>query len=263
MNQEGARALKEALRADRCLLATWVTSSDPMMVEAIAGAGFDACILDAEHGPVTPSSALMTQIIADRCQVPLLVRIPSIEPAIIGAYLDIGASGVIVPRIHSAEEAAEAIRLAHYPPTGTRGFGPRRASSYLRRIDAYLAAARDATIVIVQVETADAVADLDRILGLPDLDGILVGRNDLATELGLSRDPADPQLAAITADILARARAKGVGAGVACGANATAATAARQLGANFVAAGIDVEYLTRAVDAFLQDARASIESSNH
>jgi len=263
MNQEGARALKQALRANKCLLATWVTSSDPMMLEAIAGAGFDACILDAEHGPVTASTSLMTQIISDRCQVPLLVRIPSLELSIIGAFLDNGAAGVIIPRIHTADEAAEAIRFAHYPPTGVRGFGPRRASNYLRRVDAYLAAARDSTIVIVQVETADALANLDRILALPGLDGVLVGRNDLATELGLSRDPADPQLAAITSDILARARARGLGAAVACGASAAAAAAAHQLGANFVAAGIDVEYLARAVDAFLQDARASIESSNH
>lgn len=255
MNQEGAQALKAALRRDQCLLATWLTTSDPMVTEAIALAGFDACILDAEHGPVTAGTALMTQIVADRSQLPLLVRIPAIEPAAIASALDNGAAGIIVPRVTSAEQAAEAIHLAHYPPNGSRGFGPRRASGYLRQVDEYLASAADSTIVVVQIETKGAIDDLDAILALPDLDGILVGRNDLATELRMSRDPADPALAAITRDILTRARAAGRGAGLACAATPAAAVAAASLGANFIAAGIDIEFVVRAVDGFLDHTR--------
>lgn len=228
-----------------------------MMAEAVALAGFDFCILDAEHGAVTATTALATQLAADRAGVPLLVRVPQVDAHPIMAALDTGAAGIIAPRVEDARGAADAIRLAHYPPRGSRGYGPRRASGYLRHVDAYLDQAEESTIVIVQIETRGALDALDEILALPGLDAVLVGRNDLATELGLPRDPANPELAAITADVLSRARAAGIGAGLACGASAPAALAARRLGASFVAAGIDVEFLARAVDGFLHDMRAS------
>jgi len=259
VDQATAKALKLALRDQECLLATWLTRCDPMMVEAIASGGFDTCILDTEHGPITAAGALMTQIIADRCGVPLLVRVPGPEPTAIAAALDNGAAGVVVPRVQSAAQAAEAIAMAHYPPRGSRGFGPRRASGYLRRVDDYLNRAHESTIVIVQVETKGAIDEIDQILALPDLDGILVGRNDLSMELGLPRDPADPRLTQITRDLLGRARAAGLGAGIASAGRVEAALAARDLGANLVAAGIDVEYLATAIDAFVQQARSQID----
>ena len=253
---------KAALRGDTCLLGTWLTTSDPMMTEVIALAGFDFCILDAEHGPVTASTALITQIVADRAGVPLLVRIPAIEPAPVMAALDNGAAGVIVPRVEHPDQAEQAIRLCHYPPIGSRGFGPRRASGYLRDVNGYLDRAQRSTVVIVQVETRGALDHLDQILALPGLDGILVGRNDLANELGLPRDPANPELSAITRDVLRRTRAVGLAAGLACGAAPAAAIAARKLGANLIAAGIDVEFLARAVDAFLHDSRTLLDADD-
>lgn len=88
------------------------------------------------------------------------------------------------------------------------------------------------------------------------MDGILVGRNDLAVELGLPRDPSNPDLVSITTDVLQRARAAGKAAGVASSALPAAARAAREMGASMVAAGIDVEFLARAVDGFVRDIRA-------
>jgi 4-hydroxy-2-oxoheptanedioate aldolase len=109
--------------------------------------------------------------------------------------------------------------------------------------------------VIIQIETKGALDDLDSILRIPHVDGILVGRNDLAMELGLPRDPNNPDLAAITANVLARARAAGKAAGIASSAIPAAARAARDLGATMVAAGIDVEFLARAVDVFVANTR--------
>lgn len=257
MSQAQSADLKTALRGDGCLLGTWLTTSDPMMAEAVALAGFDFCILDAEHGAVTATTALATQMAADRAGVPLIVRVPQVDAHPIMAALDTGAAGIIAPRIDDLRGAEQAIRLAHYPPRGNRGYGPRRASGYLRQVDDYLARAEASTIVIVQIETRGALDALDDIIALPGLDAILVGRNDLAIELGLPRDPAHPELTAITVDVLARARAAGIGAGLACGAAAAAATAAGRLGATFVAAGIDVEFLARAVDGFVHEVRAS------
>ncbi|MBM3670253.1 MAG: 4-hydroxy-2-oxo-heptane-1,7-dioate aldolase [Actinobacteria bacterium] len=248
---------KTAAQRGEFLLGTWLTSSDPMVAEVVASAGFDFAILDGEHGPVTASSALTTQIVADRAGLPLIVRIPSIDPVPIMAALDFGAAGILVPRVTSANDAERAAGLAHYPPSGSRGFGPRRVSNYLRDVDSYVAGAADSTTVIIQIETQGALDDLDAILGLPRVDGILVGRNDLAMELGLPRDPSNPALAALTTDVLVRARKAGKAAGIASSAIPAAARAARDLGATMVAAGIDVEFLARAVDGFITDARST------
>ena len=246
---------KSAVRDGDFLLGTWITSCDPMVTEVVASADFDFLILDAEHGPVTPTSALTTQIVADRTGIPLIVRIPSIEPVPIMAALDYGAAGILVPRVTGVDDASRAMHLAHYPPIGSRGLGPRRVSNYLRDVDAYVEQAADATTVIIQIETRGALDELDAILALPNVDAILVGRNDLAMELGLPRDPKHPELSEITADVLRRARAAGRGAGIASSALSTGALAARGLGATMVAAGIDVEFLARAVDGFVADVR--------
>ena len=247
---------KATLRAGEFLVGTWVTSSDPMMTEVVASAGFDFLILDAEHGPVTPLTALTTQLVADHTQVPMLVRIPTIDPVPIMSALDFGAAGILVPRVTCAADADRAVRLAYYPPIGSRGFGPRRVSNYLRDVDSYVQRAADCTTVIIQVETQGALTELDTILALDHVDGILVGRNDLAVELGLPRDPNNPDLVSITTDVLQRARAAGKAAGLASSALPETARAAREMGASMVAAGIDVEFLARAVDGFVRDIRA-------
>jgi len=255
VNSRTPAEFKDAVRSGEFLLGTWVTTSDPMMTDVVASAAFDFLVLDAEHGPITASTALTTQIVADRSGVPLLVRIPAIEAVPIMSALDLGAAGILVPRVASVADAARAAQLAHYPPTGTRGFGPRRASNYLRDVDGYLKRAAGETTVIIQIETQGALTDLDAILSLASVDGVLVGRNDLAVELGLPRDPSNPELAAITTSILERARAAGKAAGLASSALPSAAIAARELGATLVAAGIDIEFLARAVDGFISATR--------
>jgi len=257
VNRRSAAEFKSAVRRAEFLLGTWVTSTDPIITEAVASADFDFLILDAEHGPVTASSAVTTQIVADRIGVPLLVRVPSIDPVPVMSALDIGAAGVLVPRVTGVADASRAVSLSHYPPIGSRGFGPRRVSNYLRDVDGYLERASDSTTVIIQIETQGALTELDAILALDHVDGVLVGRNDLALELGLPRDPTNDELNAITTDILQRARAAGRGAGIASSALPSSARAARDLGANLVAAGIDVEFLTRAVDGFVAEVRSN------
>jgi 4-hydroxy-2-oxoheptanedioate aldolase len=261
MKGRSAVEFKTAMQRGEVLFGTWLTSSDPMVTEVIASAGFDFCILDAEHGPVTASSALMTQIVADRVSVPLLVRVPAADPVHIMSALDLGATGIVVPRVASADEAAHAVRLAHYPPNGCRGYGPRRASNYLRNVDAYLDEAAEATTVIIQIENQGALSDLDGILALPHVDGILIGRNDLAVELGISRDPADSELQSITTGIIERAHSAGKAVGLACSALPASVQAARDLGATFVAAGIDLEFLARSVDSFISNVQSQNPSA--
>ncbi len=249
---------KVRVKGDDLLLGIWVSTCDPMMAEAVALADVDFLILDTEHAPLTASDVLMHQIVADSARCPLLVRIGADEPVGYMLALDGGATGVVVPRVKTAEDVQRAIDYSYYPPMGSRGFGPRRVSAYFRDVDAYVETANEFTTVIVQIETREAVDNLDAILAIPGLDGILVGRNDLAGSLGLSRDPNDGALAEVSRQILTAARQAGLGRGIACSAHAAAIPPLRDLGATMIAAGIDVEYLARAVDSFLLEARPTI-----
>ena len=110
-----------------------------------------------------------------------LVRVAWNDPVLIKPVLDLGAAGVIVPFIRTAEDTRRAVAACRYPPDGIRGYGPRRPSNYARLGGPeFCAAANDAILVHVQVEHVDAVRNIDEIVAVPGLFGIVLGPNDLA-----------------------------------------------------------------------------------
>jgi 4-hydroxy-2-oxoheptanedioate aldolase len=232
---------------------TWVSIADAAVAEIVAGSGADFVLIDGEHGPVDVT--LLGPILAAIRPhgVPTLFRVAENEQARIQHALDAGASGVIVPRIRSAADAARAIAATRYPPAGTRGIAPRRAADY-GRDTGYLGRANDVVACVIQVETAEALAELDAILALPRLDAILVGPSDLAGSLGHPGDNGHADVQAAIADVLARARAAGVPAGI----HVPNAAEARQRiaeGFGWVSAATDTGLLSTAVDTLIREMR--------
>jgi len=130
--------------------------------------------------------------------------------------LDIGAPGVIVPLIRTAEDARNAVAACRYPPQGVRGFGPRRASRYGRESGPEYCRNADASIMVnVQIEHAEAVKNVDAILATEGLSGIVIGPNDLAGSMGHTGRPAHPEVSKTIDAVIAKARAakKFVGVG--------------------------------------------------
>ena len=219
----------------------FVQTPHPVAVEVLAGLGPDFVCLDQEHAPLGRESVHALLGAAALAGVPALVRVPGPLPHRIGAALDSGAAGVLVPRIESAASAADVVRWARYPPAGERGFGPGRANGYGR------AGVQDAEapVVAVQVETQAGLDALDAILAVDGLDLVFVGPGDLSVSLGLD-GIRDPRLQPVVADVLARVAAAGRWAGV-FALDAAAASAWLEGGARLVVVGSDLLFLATGV----------------
>jgi 2-keto-3-deoxy-L-rhamnonate aldolase RhmA len=175
--------LKTRLARGEVLLGTLLTLRSTEVAELLATTGFDWIFLDAEHGALESRAVLeLLQAIAGR--TPTLVRIPALEESWVKRVLDAGADGIIVPQVGSAMEADRAVRFAHFPPRGRRGLGTGRANRYGLAVEEFLADVAGRTIVVVQAETAEAVANIDAIVGVAGLDAVFVGPYDLSSSLG-------------------------------------------------------------------------------
>lgn len=243
---------RHRLRTAEMVLGTWTGTSDPMIVEAMASSTAEFLVIDGEHGALGRRGILTSLIAARAGGARTLVRLGGDDPVHMMAALDSGADGIIVPRVRSAAEVVRAVDQCRYPPQGSRGFGPRHAGGYHRHEDRYLEEANRSVTLLVQIETAEAYADLDKILDVEGLDGVLVGRNDLALSMGLSRDHEDPQLLEVVEDVLSRARDRQMVRAIAAGIDPSAPATLRELGANVVAGGADLEFIVHGLDRYLE-----------
>ncbi|HVC20356.1 MAG TPA: aldolase/citrate lyase family protein [Vicinamibacterales bacterium] len=206
--------LPERLRTGSPLVTTFSMIASPMIVELLARAGFDAVVLDAEHGPLGPESLNVLIPAARAANLPPIVRVRANEPSLIGAALDVGAAGVIVPQIESAAAAAAAVSAARFAPDGRRGVNPYvRAAGYAAGVEWYPQANRE-TAVLVMVEGAAGIAALPEILAVPGLDGIFIGPFDLSQALGRPGDVEHPEVVARVTAIVAAAQARHVATGI-------------------------------------------------
>jgi 2-dehydro-3-deoxyglucarate aldolase/4-hydroxy-2-oxoheptanedioate aldolase len=200
----------EALRAGKKLSASWLQSGSPIITEVIAEAGLDVILIDMEHGP-GDILTLVSQIQAMKGEpaVPF-VRSPWNDFVIIKRILDAGAYGLVVPYVNTKAEAEAAVKAAKYPPEGIRGIaGSTRAAHYGNKSPEYFETANRDIFVFVQIETPEAVKNLDDILSVPGVDGIFIGPMDLATTHGYRGKPAQPEMQEIIKGIEAKAKAKG------------------------------------------------------
>ena len=230
-----ARFRSRLLRGER-LYGTLLSLPSPDVAEVLAGAGFDWLFVDGEHGALGPRDVL--GILRAAPAVPCLVRTPPGLDAAVAHALDAGAAGIIVPQVHSAEQAARAAALARYPSAGTRGVGGGRAAGYGRDGAAYLAGANDAITVVVQAESAAAVENIAAIARTPGVDAVLVGPHDLAASLGHLGQPGHDAVQQAIGRIVDACRAAGRVVGL-FGASAEAVRPWLERGVSLVVAGVD------------------------
>lgn len=165
------------------LVSTLISLPSPEIVELLSKANFDWLFIDGEHGPFTTlQMQRMLQSASNSC--PCMIRVPSYDIVPIKQALDIGATGIIVPQIKTAEQARAAVQAAKYPPDGIRGIGLARAHEYGRSFTDYLASANEDTCVVIQAETSEAVDNIEEIVAVSGVDAILIGPYDLSANLG-------------------------------------------------------------------------------
>lgn len=184
---------RERLQKGELLIGTMVTLGYPEVGEIMAGAGFDWLFLDGEHSPMTPAAMQGVMQGAGK-EMPCLVRLAAGDEVSIKKGLDIGAAGVIVPMVNTAEQAAQVVRWAKYAPQGTRGVGLGRATGYGQTFQAYLDHANQETAVVVQAEHIEAVENIADIIQVPGVDAVLIGPYDLSASMGLIGQVTHPDV---------------------------------------------------------------------
>jgi len=250
MRNEG-QSLPAGLR-EGVVLATFMLVPRIEVAEMLALAGFDAAIVDLEHGPIT--RAVLPELAAALQGAGLyaIARTADDDPAEIAAVLDAGVDGVIVPHVSSAVEAEAVSQAAKYPPDGVRSLNPYvRGTRY--GADGDLQAVNRRTAIFVMLESSHGLRQLDEISAVPGVDAIFIGPVDLSASLGFPGQPEHPVVISAVREIFDRLSAAGV-----CGAiySPTPEAAARWVscGASLVALSADsrllLDGLQAAVDAF-------------
>jgi 2-keto-3-deoxy-L-rhamnonate aldolase RhmA len=239
-------SLRDALGTDGGLVATFLLIPRVEVVEMVGRAGFDAVVLDLEHGPLVAGDLPELAAAACAADVYSIARVAERSPSAIAAALDAGVDGVLVPHVTSVEDARAVVAAGRFPPIGERSLNPYvRGLGYGQDLDDGLAAVDDRIAVLVMLEGVDAVEELESICTVPELDGVFVGPVDLSASLGHPGEPEHPAVVDTVREAFRRARAVGAHAGVYA---PTAAAAARWLdaGASLVAVSADVAMTLRA-----------------
>ena len=214
MSSSSSDPIRDAVRAGRTLYNGWLGLGTPMAPELAAEAGFDMLTIDQQHG-YGGQQELMTGLLGARAAGrPALVRVVRNDEGLIGRALDAGAQGVVVPMVNKRADALAVLAAVKYPPLGARSTGPYRGRLVLE--GDYFAQANGWTIAAIQIETGEALGNLDEILSVKGVDMVVVGPNDLAITLsnGAARDVKSATMQAALAKILAGCKKHGVIAGI-------------------------------------------------
>lgn len=215
------------------------------IVESLEGCGLDFAVLDAEHAPFDHRDIDLMMIAGRAIGLPLYVRVRDHSPAGIQSALDAGASGVVVPHVDSSELARTVVRAARFVG-GARGFSSgTRHARYGNVTMADAVAKGDKAKVIVQIEHPDAVRDAEAILSVAGIDGVLIGRADLALAMGYTRQ--GPEVLVAVEGLIRTLRSfEDKIVGVVVGGQAERA-AFESMGANWFLIGTDQGLLREAV----------------
>lgn len=250
------RSLRSRLQAGEKVVATWCSIPSAVTAEVLARAGFDAVIVDLQHGLMDFESALNLLQVIDGQQVPTLCRVHWNEPGIVMKVLDAGFGGVICPMIETAQEAAAFAAACRYPPVGHRSYGPIRAA--LVHGEDYGSSANDWVLALPMVETLKGFDNLDEILAVPGVDGVYIGPTDLCQSMGFAPSLLPPQpVMDVIDEIRRRAQAAGKVAGIHCG---SASMVHHMLEQGFDLATLlsDIRYLKDAMRDLLLEARGQL-----
>jgi 4-hydroxy-2-oxoheptanedioate aldolase len=245
MSSAVMESLRSRLRQPRPFAALFSIIAAVEVVELAALAGFDGVILDTEHGSYGTETLGPLVLAARASGIYPIVRVRSNDASLIGAALDAGAAGVLVPQIGSVAEAVKALSAARFAPEGTRGANPWVRAGGFGFTQDWFSHANEEAAVMLMIEGASGLAALEGIVQLPGLDSIFLGPVDLSHSLGVPGQVNHPKVHDAIASTLRSAKSLGINVGVFA---PTELEAARWLstGAGFVAVGVDTAHLGRA-----------------
>ena len=248
--QTPGQRLKQKLRSGQPAFGLWITLGSTAVIEIAVHLGLDWVCIDAEHGDLDFREISGHLAAASRSQTATLVRVQEIEQGVIKRVLDLGADGVIIPQVCTAEEVEQAVRFAKYPPRGVRGVGAERSTMWGKHLQRAKVANQD-TMVIPIIERVEAARNIDSILKVPDVDAFLFGPADFSASAGYPGEWEGPGVAEEILRVKDRIRK----AGISCGVMATSAENGRmrlEQGFQMLAVGGDCGLLLRSISGMLE-----------
>ncbi len=257
MTDAGQDRIRSRWANDEPALAFWTTGASLAAVEALGRLEFDSIIVDMQHAPLGGADVLASLIALDGGGTSPLVRLLGHEPAAIGQALDAGAAGVIFPVVETPAEAEALVRASHYPPVGTRSWGPLRV---LRETGAeHVERSRDSVLTVAMIESVEAVAEAEQIASVPGLDMLLVGPSDLSLSGGGAPiiDCSSPLAVERHRRIADAARSAGIHAGMIT-RDAETAAAGVEWGMDFISLGAAQAMLLAGAASILAAGREAV-----
>lgn len=189
---EKRAGLKKKLRRRERLFAGWVSYAHPSITETFARAGFDFIAIDMEHSTISLEQAQRIIAASQSEGVPCLPRPVSHSNDWFKPLLDSGADGLLVQMVNTPEEVEAIIRYLKYPPVGHRTYGVNRAQAYGFDFYAYIQQWNETSIFLIQVESIQAVENIEKLLAFDEIDGVMVGPYDISGSLGVPGQTSHP-----------------------------------------------------------------------
>lgn len=242
---------KEKLRKGEVTVGAVVSTTHLEVVEVMARMNFDWLWFDTEHSPLNTEMLAQVLQVARIGSATPIVRVQWNDPVVIKKALDVGAMGLMIPWVNNRQQAEAAVQAAKYPPMGQRGVGPRWVGISGESLPEYLKTANEETLLIVQIETLEAVKNLESILTTPGVDAFMIGPNDLAASMGFLGSPLHPEVEKVVTDVIGRARKLKVPG---CYATAAPEICQRRIdeGFQFVTLGNEISFLRAGAQALLE-----------
>lgn len=249
-----APSLKQKLSGGEPLYSSWIGFPGLQHAIVMAKSPFDAMTIDMQHGLMDFAEAVGLVQVALAHQKPPIVRVPLDGFGLAGRFLDVGAQGIVMPMINTAEDARRLVAYTKYPPAGARSWGSYAATSVSGMSAAdYLQKANDIVMAFAMVETRQALEAVDAICSTPGLDGVFVGPSDLSISLsnGKSNDTQLAETQKAIGTIASAARKAGIMCGIYC-SSMTLARGYASMGYRYLPIGSDANYLSRGIELFLK-----------
>ena len=247
--------LKEKMLDGKRTLGTFFETGSTTVAECLGLAGLDYFIIDTEHGPFNPQSALDYIRAARLYGLTPLARVSGLSRENVLRLLDVGAMGLVIPDIRTVAETEKIVEYGKYAPLGKRGVANTAGSGfwfedYARHgLDHYFEVSNNETLLLPQCETTECLEHLEEILSVPGIDGVYVGPFDLSTALGKPGCFDDPEVSDAIAHIQRVCKEKGKLSFI-FAADAATAEADYALGYDSVTLGMDATVLTKAFMGF-------------
>lgn len=205
--------LKKNLKEGKLQLGAFVTSPCPEVVEVLAATGLDFVIIDTEHGASNFETVVNMIRGAEAFGMSTVVRVFDDNPKILSRYQDVGAYGIQVPMVHTAEQAAKIVEAAKYKPEGMRGMSGGRGAKW-GYIPEYRQAANSESFIAVMCESEEAVNNIDEIVRVPGVDAVFIGAYDLSQSLGIPGEVMHPRIEEAIAKVLKACQDAGIVPGI-------------------------------------------------